>query len=413
MATEGSGGSWYRISLEGISGRDAETAELNGNYWLGEATSNAPNTRCWEVSFPPKAGFQTLRLEVKSELGAKATARLFFVGSSTSPIWSQTGIEDKATPLQLTLETKSRWRRKIQWPAEVSAELVAAVMKSVGRSPNASRELLAFSALRETDTGSGSPPVEPPECPPVDKKCESEPCCPKMSPTDPMSGEDMASGEENTNPSEPSCDDSTTPEPVTYSNGQIQLSVTDVSAEGFGRFWGHVRSYSNQLLQNFDFGNGYNWLVRQWAYVTMFSPSVFVVTRGSGNGIWFDKDDSDDTYTARYGAKQTLVHSDSVFQFATTSGELWEFNDFDQVTYPPGSFKSMTTTNGDQIAVITYVGSNIGEVQRSFDSVIESFVYEYVESGNNAGRLSAVSIRRTVDNGTWTNISRVFTAITT
>ena len=52
--------------------------------------------------------------------------------------------------------------------------------------------------------------------------------------------------------------------PVRYANGEIMLSVTDVEADGFSVIWGHTRSYSNQLSQVYDYGNGYNWLIEQW-----------------------------------------------------------------------------------------------------------------------------------------------------
>src|SRR5262245_13228689 len=34
--------------------------------------------------------------------------------------------------------------------------------------------------------------------------------------------------------------------PIRYANGEIQMSVNDLPAPGYGLPWGHVRTYSNQ-----------------------------------------------------------------------------------------------------------------------------------------------------------------------
>ncbi|OYV82860.1 MAG: hypothetical protein B7Z73_16730, partial [Planctomycetia bacterium 21-64-5] len=50
--------------------------------------------------------------------------------------------------------------------------------------------------------------------------------------------------------------------PVQYGNGEITLAVTDLSAGGFGQEFTHTRIFSNRLGGDEDFGNGYNWLIR-------------------------------------------------------------------------------------------------------------------------------------------------------
>lgn len=50
--------------------------------------------------------------------------------------------------------------------------------------------------------------------------------------------------------------------PVRYGNGEITLAVTDLSAPGFGLDFTHTRIFSNRLADDTDFGNGYNWLIR-------------------------------------------------------------------------------------------------------------------------------------------------------
>ncbi len=103
--------------------------------------------------------------------------------------------------------------------------------------------------------------------------------------------------------------------PVRYFNGEVQLAVADLAAGGFGRAWGHERVYSNRLSGDHDFGNGFNWLVRQWAYLSEDAAGAISVVRGTRQAVWFDLVDAD--YVARYGAKHTLTHDTGagVFKF--------------------------------------------------------------------------------------------------
>src|ERR1043165_7071426 len=55
--------------------------------------------------------------------------------------------------------------------------------------------------------------------------------------------------------------------PVRYASGEIVLSALDLKAKGFGFPWGHTRSFSNLLRVNTNFGNGYNWQVKEWTYL--------------------------------------------------------------------------------------------------------------------------------------------------
>ena len=208
------------------------------------------------------------------------------------------------------------------------------------------------------------------------------------------------------------CMDDASASPVRYFNGEVQLAVADLAAGGFGRAWGHERVYSNRLSGDHDFGNGFNWLVRQWAYLSEDAAGAISVVRGTREAVWFDLVGND--YVARYGAKHTLTHDTGagVFKFATPAGEEWEFHDFDQTANPPGLFKKLTTPGAQTIQVASYTADeHIGAVQRSYTSggstTTESIKYDYFGTGEQQGRLQYATLRRQVDGGTWNDLRRV------
>ncbi|OYV85990.1 MAG: hypothetical protein B7Z73_12545 [Planctomycetia bacterium 21-64-5] len=171
---------------------------------------------------------------------------------------------------------------------------------------------------------------------------------------------------------------------------------------GYGDAWGHTRIYSNRLSSDYDFGNGYNWLVRQWAYLVQQGTTI-VVMRGTRSSLWFDLVGG--VYVPRYADKHTLTHSGSVFTLAAPNGTTTNFHDFTQTTYPKGSFASQTTSGGQVIQVTQYHGQQIGEIQRSNTSggntTVESFLYTY-----SGGDFQTVLLRRQVNGGAWTNVSQ-------
>lgn len=112
-------------------------------------------------------------------------------------------------------------------------------------------------------------PSPPPPVPPPKPPCEDE-CC-------------------------DCCEDAESTELIRYANGEISLREADLGAGGFGRGWGHQWICSNQMSADFDFGNGHNWLVSQWAYLvrSQESPDTIVFVRGNNLAVWFDEADGD------------------------------------------------------------------------------------------------------------------------
>lgn len=192
--------------------------------------------------------------------------------------------------------------------------------------------------------------------------------------------------------------------PVRYGNGEIQLAVTDLSSRGFGATWGHTRIYNNRLSQNYNFGNGWNWMVSQWSYMLHKPNGTLAVVRGPQSTIWFDPQGGG--YAPRYGALYSLVHDtvNHVFRMMVPNGEVWEFHDFDQLTFPQGALKSYVTAGGKTLDVISYsAAGNITEVQRHGPGHSEAYVYVY--NGDNL--LTSVTLRRKRGSEAWSDVRRV------
>ena len=382
MATGGSAGAWYRVSLDEVAAASGTYDRLNGDYFL--TIPGVPKgTQRWEVNFPAVAGYDRLRLEIGpgSKPGTQR-AKVYFSGSEPSPVWSQDHITGDPGALRLTLEPGTG-PAGVRWPSVLTAE------KLVAQATPALRDYPASAVAFALGSSSGAPPSPyPPQCPPCD--------CPMGCPCPPQT---------------PPCCSSTgsTGQPVKYFNGELQIAETDVSTAGFGRVWGHTRTYSNQLASTFNFGNGYNWVIVQWPYLSLASPTVIAAVQGANWTVWFDEQ-TGGSFVARYGAKQTLIHTGSTYQLALTTGEILEFNDFIQTSFPPGSFKNLTIAGGDTIQAISYDGSQIAEIQRRLvqngETITESFLYAYIDSGSNAGNLASVTLRRNSDGGPWSNVSQ-------
>jgi len=202
-------------------------------------------------------------------------------------------------------------------------------------------------------------------------------------------------------------------EPIRYADGQVVLAVDDLASGGFGMPWGHRRSYNNQLSENYDFDNGYNWMVSQWPYLVEENAGDTIAVVFDGNrAYWFDRVGG--FYVARYGAKETFFHdaANEVFRLVSTDGTTWEFHDFWQYTLPQGAFRRAIAPGGQVTEVIAYNDlEQIADVRRSHTAegrtTTESYLYSYVAGGENATRLEHVTLRRRVDDGEWQNLQRV------
>ena len=72
---------------------------------------------------------------------------------------------------------------------------------------------------------------------------------------------------------------------------------------------------------------------------------------------------------------------------------------------------SVTPPGGNTTAVFAESGSEILDVRRSYqqgsDTVTESYLYDFLDSGAHAGHMERVTLRRRINSGAWTNILKV------
>ena len=90
--------------------------------------------------------------------------------------------------------------------------------------------------------------------------------------------------------------------PIRWFNGDIAMVVENVATSGFGMPWGHRRAYSNQLPQNHDFGNGYNWMIESWPYMVKSGSDQVAVIFTNRKAFWFTESGGTCTATIRHRA---------------------------------------------------------------------------------------------------------------
>jgi len=211
------------------------------------------------------------------------------------------------------------------------------------------------------------------------------------------------------------CDDNcgcVSEHPIRYANGEVHLEATDLADAGFGLPWAHRRSYANRASHHGDLGHGFRWFSSSWPYLVQKTGGVILFVEDNHHAVWFDE--SGGSYTARHGALHTLSYNsaDQEFILAKPSGDVLKFHDFSVTAAPKGIFKSATSPGGQTLSVVGYDSNDhITEVQSSYSSggstTIRSFKYDYLSTGDNAGRLEYVTLRRQVDGGAWANLQRL------
>ena len=205
--------------------------------------------------------------------------------------------------------------------------------------------------------------------------------------------------------------------PLRYANGEIFLKVTDLQAGGFGRPWGHTRSWANQMSAEYDGPNGYNWFCSDFLHLVQPAPGTLVVMGDANETLWFDEQDGQ--YQARFGVCAALVldGGQQLYRLTLPDGTVMEFPDFVQSVYPQGLLRKTVSPGGAVTEVVSYYGGEIQEIQRCYvaDGVKhgESFLYTYDTDGSYLGRLIQVLLRRKSaaesqwEQAAWEDVSKV------
>ncbi|HEV3440515.1 MAG TPA: hypothetical protein VG122_24385 [Gemmata sp.] len=164
------------------------------------------------------------------------------------------------------------------------------------------------------------------------------------------------------------------PAGVNYSDGDVELSRTDLSSSGFGTPWSQGGSWSNLPGYAPTNTNGNGWMNPQMPFLeNPNSSTIIAVTSGDGAQTFTL---SGSTYADADFMLNTLVHTGTTFVLTDTTGNTFVFNDFSTSvpTAERGQFVSETDPYGNTTSVYSYTSANLhAEIRRS--STIGSTTY--------------------------------------
>jgi RHS repeat-associated protein len=219
-------------------------------------------------------------------------------------------------------------------------------------------------------------------------------------------------------PSNPSCGcncQNFSSDPIRYSDGAIDYSVTDLQSTGLGGGFSQSRSWTADTQYSAGQLNGTGMISDAVPTIQQVYPGyndeiavvfsaidveTFKLT-GTSGGI--------DTYTPTDATADTLTHNSNATQnFFTLSdgqGTLYTFSDFSGAATlsPPGMLQSMTDAAGLKTVAI-YSGGALSQIQRydaSGTTIAETWTYNYLSGSDpNAGLLQSVQLRQGGASGT-------------
>lgn len=201
-----------------------------------------------------------------------------------------------------------------------------------------------------------------------------------------MPDNDSSPGGPETPPKGGGCEGSSE-NPVTYSNGQIVLSETDLEWNGLGFTWRHRRSYANVLAPAADYGgtvpgaHGHHWFLDDMPFLHFGfdpgtgTPTVGVIT-GSIGSDWFTPDGSGG-WKNQFGGHASLVH-DSVareYTLVDPDGERTIFHDDDSglnealrgrlkgIENPAGARATLSYNLDSELVSVTWTGPGGGTAE--------------------------------------------------
>lgn len=193
---------------------------------------------------------------------------------------------------------------------------------------------------------------------------------------------------------------------ISPSDGRVKLSIEAVP--------GYRLDYNNQVqddcaLANVDFGNGTNWMVAISPALIKYIDGSVAIRFSPEEGYWFATPSG---FAPQFGAKVGLSHDAGADEYVLElpDGTLYRFHDYDQTTYPKGSFKSYTTPGGIDVTAVSYnAASFLEEIQKSFSvpgefgaesAVVESLQMQYAATGPSESlQVQTVTARRKLDGG--------------
>jgi YD repeat-containing protein len=206
------------------------------------------------------------------------------------------------------------------------------------------------------------------------------------------------------------------PANVRYADGAVKVSSPDLGSSGFGVPWGQSRSWTNAPGYAASNLNGNGTVIAQLPFLSQDSAGTIAVIANGTTARFFDFNGMPGmggSYTERFYLQETLTDNTSSNEFVLTdsTGQQLHFYDFGSgaPTGRQGKFKSLVDPYGNTTSVTAWTSDGKPqEVQRSNTTggttVTESYLYSYLSSGANAGKVSNVTLRRQVNGGAWTTV---------
>ncbi len=203
------------------------------------------------------------------------------------------------------------------------------------------------------------------------------------------------------------------PSGVRYGDGVVQVATADLSSAGYGVPWGQTRSWTNGPGYASQSSNGNGVVDTQLPSLIQVSPTTLAEVSNGTTAYYYDLVGG--AYQPRYFDESTLTFDPTTNQYDLTDelGDVLVFSGFVGVASgQQGQLSSYTDPGGD---VTSVTGRNADgqttRVQRSAmsggNTVTESYVYDYVSSGVNAGLLQDVTLERQINNGPETVVRQV------
>jgi hypothetical protein len=195
------------------------------------------------------------------------------------------------------------------------------------------------------------------------------------------------------------------PAGVRYFDGQVNITSTDLSSDGFGSTWTQTRSWSNGTPPSSYNGTGMIDTNRPSLLNPNGDNSEIVLVSNATDARFFNLVNG--SYVPQFFLQDHLVHNTGTGEFVFTDnvGNTMHFFDFSaSQANQRGQFKSCMDPKGNTISVTSWTSDGKAqEMQRSDGTTTQSYLYTYLVSPDpNAGLISNITLRQKVGSGSWT-----------
>jgi RHS repeat-associated protein len=146
------------------------------------------------------------------------------------------------------------------------------------------------------------------------------------------------------------------------------------------------------------------------------ADGVVQLVLSKDNSIWFDPAGGS-SYTPEFFSQDQLsssgTGSSSIFTWTDTKGEVTTFHGFDPAIPAPerGQLASYSDAAGNVTSGSYDTSGNLTEITRTSGTgstaLTESYLYSYLTSGVNSGKVSSITLRRKIGSGSYSTVRSV------